>query len=89
MDPRHSWNHGAKLQMRRGVAGNIEKSDELMGEKECVSSGETIAAISTPTGEGAIALIRISGPEAIAIADRIYRGKQKPSQFLPGVAALW
>ena len=69
--------------MRRGVAGNIEKSDELMGEEECVSSGETIAAISTPTGEGAIALIRISGPEAIAIADRIYRGKQKPSQFPP------
>ena len=69
--------------MRRGVAGNIEKSDELMGEEECVPSGETIAAISTPSGEGAIALIRISGPEAIAIADRIYRGKQKPSQFPP------
>ena len=52
-----------------------------MPEEERVSSGETIAAISTPAGEGAIALIRISGPEAIAIADRIYRGKQKPSQF--------
>jgi tRNA modification GTPase len=44
-------------------------------------SGETIAAISTPTGEGAIALVRVSGPNAIAIADRIYRGKQKPSEF--------
>ena len=43
--------------------------------------GETIAAISTPPGEGAIALIRISGPEAITIADCIYRGKEKPSQF--------
>ena len=42
---------------------------------------DTIAAISTPSGEGAIALIRISGPEAIAIADRIFRGKQQPSQF--------
>ena len=42
---------------------------------------ETIAAISTAPGEGAIALIRISGPEAIEIADRVFRGKQKPSAF--------
>jgi len=67
--------------MHRGAAGSIEKSSEVMPEEERVSSGETIAAISTPVGEGAIALIRISGPEAIAIADRIYRGKQKPPQF--------
>ncbi|HMG04959.1 MAG TPA: tRNA uridine-5-carboxymethylaminomethyl(34) synthesis GTPase MnmE [Chthoniobacterales bacterium] len=43
--------------------------------------GETIAAISTPVGEGAIALIRISGEGAIEVADRIYRGKEKPSEF--------
>lgn len=41
----------------------------------------TIAAISTPTGEGAIALIRISGAEAIRVADRIFRGRQSPSGF--------
>ncbi len=45
--------------------------------------GETIAAISTPPGEGAIALIRISGPGAIGIADRIFRGKEEPSRFPP------
>ncbi|HJT45613.1 MAG TPA: hypothetical protein VJ721_05000, partial [Chthoniobacterales bacterium] len=39
----------------------------------------TIAAISTPPGEGAIALIRISGPGAIAVADQIFRGEQKSS----------
>ena len=44
-------------------------------------AGETIAAISTPAGEGAIALVRLSGTEAIAIADAIFRGKEKPSQF--------
>ena len=44
-------------------------------------TGDTIAAISTPAGEGAIALIRISGHEAIDVADRVYRGKQKPSDF--------
>ncbi len=41
---------------------------------------ETIAAISTPPGEGAIALVRISGTNAISIADKIFRGKQKPSE---------
>ena len=30
-----------------------------------------------PPGEGAIALIRISGQDAIAIADRVFRGKRK------------
>lgn len=34
---------------------------------------DTIAAISTPMGEGAIAIVRLSGDEAIAIADKIFR----------------
>ncbi len=42
---------------------------------------ETIAAISTPAGEGAIALVRIAGVNAIPIADDIFRGAQSPSQF--------
>ncbi|SFM12469.1 tRNA uridine-5-carboxymethylaminomethyl(34) synthesis GTPase MnmE [Salibacterium qingdaonense] len=37
--------------------------------------GDTIAAISTPSGEGAIAIVRISGMEAAAIAEKLYRGK--------------
>jgi tRNA modification GTPase len=47
------------------------------------NSGETIAAISTPLGEGAIAVVRVSGDEAIAVADRIFRGGEKPSDFPP------
>jgi tRNA modification GTPase len=42
---------------------------------------ETITAISTPAGEGAIALIRVSGVDAIAVADKIFRGKERPSRF--------
>jgi tRNA modification GTPase len=42
---------------------------------------DSIAAISTPAGEGAIALVRISGRDAIAIADKIFRGKGTPSKF--------
>ncbi|PYK48092.1 MAG: hypothetical protein DME20_09980 [Verrucomicrobia bacterium] len=42
---------------------------------------DTIAAVSTPPGEGAIALVRLSGANAIQIADKIFRGKELPSQF--------
>jgi tRNA modification GTPase len=41
---------------------------------------DTIAAISTPMGEGAIAIVRLSGSEAISIADQIFRS--------PGAKAL-
>lgn len=34
---------------------------------------DTIAAISTPMGEGAIAIVRLSGDEAISIADKIFK----------------
>jgi tRNA modification GTPase len=44
---------------------------------------ETIAAISTATGEGAIAIVRLSGPTAIQVADRIFRGSEAPSRFSP------
>lgn len=33
---------------------------------------DTIAAISTPHGKGGVALIRISGPEALAIAEAVF-----------------
>jgi tRNA modification GTPase len=42
---------------------------------------DTIAAISTPLGEGGIGIVRISGKEALKIADKIFRGKLPPSQI--------
>lgn len=36
--------------------------------------GSTIAAIATPPGEGAISVIRVSGPEAIAVGQEIFSG---------------
>lgn len=36
------------------------------------SLDDTIAAIATPSGEGGIGIIRLSGPEALRIADRIF-----------------
>ncbi|SEK73672.1 tRNA modification GTPase trmE [Carnobacterium iners] len=38
---------------------------------------ETIAAISTPPGEGAIGIVRLSGEEALTIADRVYKSGTK------------
>lgn len=40
---------------------------------------DTIAAISTAFGEGAIALVRLSGPEAVSIAGRVFRGRTAPA----------
>ena len=36
---------------------------------------DTIAAISTPHGKGGVAVIRISGAEAIEIASRVFHPK--------------
>ncbi|MBA2174737.1 tRNA uridine-5-carboxymethylaminomethyl(34) synthesis GTPase MnmE [Halobacillus locisalis] len=36
---------------------------------------DTITAISTPMGEGAIAIVRLSGPEAVAISANLFQGK--------------
>lgn len=36
--------------------------------------GETIAAVATPPGEGGVAVIRISGNEALAIAEKVFSG---------------
>ncbi len=36
--------------------------------------GDTIAAISTPPGPGGVALVRLSGPRAMEIADAVFRG---------------
>lgn len=39
--------------------------------------GDTIAAIATPPGEGGIGIVRLSGPEAFAIADKVFRGRTR------------
>src|SRR5438309_2212332 len=45
---------------------------------------DTIAAIATPLGEGGLAVIRLSGPQALAVADKSFaplgKSSLKPSQ---------
>src|SRR5438876_11700995 len=82
MDPHFRGNNGAKPKMHRRAGRDFPKtSTALTAGREPIVPGETIAAISTPAGEGAIALVRISGVNAIEVADKIFRGKEKPSRF--------
>ena len=41
---------------------------------------DTIVAISTPPGEGALGVVRLSGHDAISIADKIFAGKKLAEQ---------
>ncbi len=46
---------------------------------------DTIVALSTPQGTGAIGVIRLSGPQAICITNRVFKGKnldQQPANTL-------
>lgn len=38
---------------------------------------DTIAAVSTPPGEGAIGIVRLSGEEALQVADKVYQAGTK------------
>lgn len=40
---------------------------------------DTIAALATAPGEGAISCIRVSGPDALSVCDKIFKGKRIPS----------
>jgi tRNA modification GTPase len=41
---------------------------------------DTIVALATPSGSGAIAVIRLSGPEAISITNKVFMGKDLDKQ---------
>lgn len=51
----------------------------------------TIAAIATAPGEGAVGIVRVSGPESLSIADKVFRGKgglpslRRSQSFMHGV----
>ena len=45
-----------------------------------IHTSDTICALSTPSGSGAIGVIRLSGVEAIVIANSIFEGKNLEKQ---------
>jgi tRNA modification GTPase len=46
-------------------------------------SEDTIVAPSTAPGQGAIAVVRLSGPRCLDVADRVFRGPDLPSRLTP------
>jgi tRNA modification GTPase len=44
---------------------------------------DTIAAISSPIGEGAVAVLRVSGPDAVSVVAQIFRGSTGPEKMEP------
>ena len=48
---------------------------------------DTIAAIATPLGEGGLAVLRVSGPQALAVADRCFVPKGMASKKPSGAAS--
>lgn len=49
---------------------------------------DTIAAIATPPGEGGIAIVRLSGPDSLRIADQVFRGPGAPPSKRPSQVIL-
>jgi tRNA modification GTPase len=49
-------------------------------EPSTMNYNDTIVALATPTGTGAIGVIRLSGPEAIRIANSVFGGKDLSRQ---------
>ncbi len=54
-----------------------------MKKQSKIDLTDTIAAISTPFGEGAVGIVRISGKDALKIADAVFKSKKggSPSDF--------
>ena len=90
---RHSWFHLLRLgiglskatlscgEAGRPVLDLWECRDSLRRFLTCrlgLMLDETIAAIATPLGEGGLAVVRLSGPKALEIADKCYRGAVTP-----------
>lgn len=53
-----------------------------------MTPADTIAAISTAVGEAAISVLRVSGPKALEIADRVFRGKENVGALRPRTVHL-
>ena len=41
---------------------------------------DTIAAVATAPGSAGVGIVRVSGPQALSIADALFRGRTRPSQ---------
>ncbi len=59
---------------------NIEAINLIPHTSSLISTEETIVALATPAGVGAIAVIRVSGSETFQIVNKLFRGKNLENQ---------
>ncbi len=50
---------------------------------------DTIAAISTPLGEGGIGIVRVSGPAAVEVAEKIFKARRGEWSGAPGNSLIY
>lgn len=62
--------------MKRFPAGRVV---DRAGRKAGFTMDDTIAAIATPMGEGGLAVLRISGPDALRVGDAVFHPRGKHS----------
>ena len=68
-------------QLQEQSKNNILKGKKMITEKD------TICAIATGTGSAGIGIVRISGPDAISVAEKLFRGKRRLSELKTYTAA--
>ena len=51
--------------------------------------GDTIVALSTPQGSGAIGVIRMSGTDAIHICNEVFKGKNLLKQKTQSISLMY
>lgn len=63
------------MQIDNNLLLYIARQRDIFTERSGEVMERTIAAVSTPEGTGGIAVIRMSGSEAVKIADKVFSGK--------------
>lgn len=72
---------------RRDVRGAMYIFEERKAE---LMTGDTIAAVSTPRGKGGVALLRVSGPDALRIGGEVFCPKNgRPLAQSPARTAVY
>jgi len=65
------------------------RRDVIQGGLSMNSSEDTIAAIATPPGQAGIAVVRISGPDALNIGDKLFKARSGPVSACAGGSFLY
>src|SRR5680860_777775 len=71
MNPQHAKEIRNRSGARWSAEEVVEEVEDTMSP-EGMTAGDTIAAISTAAGTGAIGIVRMSGPEALEISGKVF-----------------